>query len=145
MKISAEEYRYILENIALADIHLHSLHADLFEKNIRPNAQADFDIKERLSYSVNENLDIYYAYTLEIFDEETKMIILKIKAKYHIVYILHEPSIKISKSFMDIFRQMTVGMLLWPYFRQLVSDITSRMHLPPLTLPMKRVLNKNEK
>ncbi len=34
------------------------------------------------------------------------------------------------------FAQSNGESILWPYFRQTVSDLTSRMHIPPFTVPL---------
>jgi preprotein translocase subunit SecB len=34
------------------------------------------------------------------------------------------------------FASSEAKIIFWPYFRQLVSDVTSRMHIPPVTIPL---------
>ena len=34
------------------------------------------------------------------------------------------------------FTDSQARLIFWPYFRQTVSDITSRMYLPPITIPL---------
>jgi hypothetical protein len=56
------------------------------------------------------------------------------KASYLLSYNSSE---KITGNFFEAYRQLNIHTNTWPYFRELVSSMTSRTGLPTLTLPFK--------
>jgi len=42
----------------------------------------------------------------------------------------------IVRAFVDRFADSEVRILIWPYFREYVSNVTGRMYIPPVILPM---------
>ncbi len=63
---------------------------------------------------------------------------LNLKAKYVVKYDIMS-DMQISKEFMSIFSELTISLLLWIYFRELVNNTIYRMGMSPLVLPMKRI------
>ncbi len=41
----------------------------------------------------------------------------------------------INRAFVDRFADSEVRIVIWPYFREYVSNISARMHIPPIVLP----------
>jgi len=48
---------------------------------------------------------------------------------------LHAPK-PIIRAFIDRFTDSEVRILIWPYFREYVTNITGRMSIPPVVLPL---------
>ena len=42
----------------------------------------------------------------------------------------------INRALVDRFTDSDVRILIWPYFREYVSNATGRMHIPPIMLPL---------
>lgn len=42
----------------------------------------------------------------------------------------------VNNKFVRQFAEADISLIVWPYFRQFVSDMTSRMAIPPLTVPL---------
>ncbi len=142
MKISPDLYGKILNSLKLSNLYLVQLHADFLENNMEERQEMILDtvFKERVSHEVkNDLLHIFYTFTLHIINKDNKQPVIKIKIKYHIVYEILAENIQIPKEFIQVFKQITLGMLLWPYFRQTVNDVISKMNLPPFILPMRRL------
>ncbi len=57
----------------------------------------------------------------------------KLAAVYRLRYESHVP---VSEAFMVILANTSAVVQIWPFFRELVSSVTSRMELPHLTLPL---------
>ncbi len=137
-KISPEEYQSILETISLQNIRLVQINAKLNEDflgdNLTLNLHEDYKFEQN-----NNELIFYYTYRLSIIGPDENPAV-KITAKYRITYHI-ESNIRVPRDFVKIFVNLTLSLLLWTYFRELVSNLIYRMGLPPLTLPMKRVLN----
>ena len=136
-KIPPEEYRKILQNIRLDTLYLVELNTK-YEEDYISNS-LNLEIKEKHKFIQQEQiLKIYYDYKLTAKDDSFEKPALNLKAKYVVKYdIMNE--IVVPKEFMDIFSELTLSLLLWTYFRELVNNIIYRMGMPPLVLPMKRI------
>lgn len=136
-KISPEEYRKILENIRLDTLYLIELNTK-YEENYASKF-LDLEIKEKHKFIQQDNiLKVYYEYRLSAKDSVLEKAALHLKAKYVVKYDIMDDII-IPKEFMDIFSELTISLLLWTYFRELVNNIIYRMGMPPFVLPMKRI------
>jgi len=58
---------------------------------------------------------------------------LNITAKYRIILSVSD---KLPKEFWDLYLNTSMQLILFPYFREFVQNTTSRMNIPPLTLPI---------
>ena len=63
------------------------------------------------------------------------------KSKAHLIkiaatYDLHFHAKPIPKVFLDRFCHSDVRLIVWPYFREYVSDVSARMYIPPMILPL---------
>jgi len=56
-----------------------------------------------------------------------------VEASYRVIY---ESKTPITKTLFEIFSTRALVLHAWPYFRQLVHDFTLRTGLPPLVLPV---------
>jgi len=134
--LSPEIYRKILSGILLDRIYLFSLKVD-FNDTLKPDG-IELKIKEKPSYEIEDNnLVVSYSYELQGVSSNDNTRFFKIKSIFKIIYDV-ENIAEINDEFFEIFSHFTLEILMWPYFRELVQSITSRMSIPPLTLPMKR-------
>jgi hypothetical protein len=53
------------------------------------------------------------------------------------VFDLHFHASPITPEFVEQLSQSEIRLIVWPYFREYVSNVSGRMHIPPLILPMK--------
>jgi preprotein translocase subunit SecB len=136
-KISPEEYRSILGSIILDTLYLVEINAKYNEEYV--SQSLNLDVKEKYNFTQENNiLKIFYNYNLTAKDGNADKPAMFIKAKYVIKYdIIKETNI--NKEFMEIFSDMTLSLLLWTYFRELVNNTVYRMGMPPLVLQMKRI------
>ncbi len=89
-------------------------------------------IDDNASYKNIENgFSVENSYTLTI--KNHRKVALKIEATYLIMY---SSKSEISDDFFDIYKKFSLPLNIWPYFRELVNTITSKMNIKPLTLPL---------
>jgi preprotein translocase subunit SecB len=136
-KISPQEYRTILESLELTSVSLIESTSKLKEENISKALAVEVDEKNAFTQNGN-TLVIAYNYKLSAKNENSadEPAVL-ISAKYSIKYKISK-ELAISKEFMRIFLDLTVSMLLWPYFREYVNNLVYRMGMPTLVLGLKR-------
>lgn len=135
-KISPEEYRNLLDALELDTLYLIELSSKFNEDVNSPSLKLDTNEKHSFLQE-GSILKIIYSYKLMAIDESTNDPAIVISTKYTVRYNLTK-DVSISKDFMSVFSELTLGMLLWPYFREMVSNVISRMGLPPLVLPLKK-------
>jgi len=132
-RISPKDYNKILEGLELEDISVDSINAYIkkevsFDKlRINVNAKNVFKNIEKNVILVKSSIE------LKAIPEGDRRIALKVKAEYSLYFSsLH----KFTPEFFDIYSKASLQLNVWPYFRELVNNVTSRMNVPPLTIPL---------
>ena len=135
-KISPEDYRNILESLELDTLYLTELNSKFKEENV--SSSLSLNIEEKNSFEQDGSiLKVYYIFKLTAVDEEKNEPVITLQAKYTIRYNISK-DIEVTKDFMKVFSDLTLGMLLWTYFRELVNNTIYRMGMPTLVLPLKK-------
>jgi preprotein translocase subunit SecB len=105
---------------------------------------------ERMKYLESEREQIYVTFGSKLlrlgdghFDVKTTLelqVKKEVKSKpllrFNAAYELHFHAVGATKQNVDRFVKSDVRLLIWPYLRELVSNMTSRMHIPPILLPV---------
>jgi preprotein translocase subunit SecB len=139
-KIPPEEYQTILKGLDLKSISLIESKTKLDETSFNPEIKVDIAETSESEITNNELLIIKrYRLTGIAKDEEKNCI--EIIGKFKVVYSI-ESKREITKDFINLFNQISVEYILWPYFRELVQSMVTRLNLPPLTLPLKKLINQ---
>lgn len=91
-------------------------------------------IEDNYKYKSQKDLYIISAeWVLSVKFEKDTENFLEINALYNVVLSKSE---ELSKDFWNIYKKATLPLIVYPYFREFVQNITSRMNIPPLTLPI---------
>ncbi len=139
-KIAPEAYAHILQNIELSSIYLIETKSKLEEGN--HSKQLDLNVKEKFKFEViDRKLQVIYGYQLVAKGEDKEKPFIDITVSYKILYAILD-DVEITKDFMDVFSELSLSFIVWPYFRELVQGLISRMNLPPLTLPMRKAITE---
>ena len=134
--MTPETYNDIVSQLELVDIVMIDCNAK--HNTAYSQGNLEINIKDKLSFEQADNLlviNFKYAFTANISEQENPG--LEIKTTYQIKYEVKN-GVAITKEFMDIFQQYTIGMLLWPFFREFLNNMIFRMGLPHLILPLKK-------
>jgi len=130
-KMTPQEYRTILDDIELQSLYLKKLESFISHEQIGEGMS--IAIKDQSTYSnTNEGFIVESRYTLNAKNQQKK-IVLKVDCVYSIIF---KSSKNINDSFFDIYKDLSLPLNVWPFFREMVNAITSRMNIPPLTLPL---------
>jgi len=135
-KISPEDYKNILDALELSTLFVHELNSKFKEENTSESLRLKID--ETNSFVQDSNLlKITYSYKFTAKDDAKDDDTISINVKYTVIYTLSK-EIQITKDFMKVFSDLTLGMLLWPYFRELITNTIYRMGFPQLVLPLRK-------
>ena len=130
----------LVDRLDLFAIGLDSLSASLDRSNY---ASANPEGKKRVTRSM-ESTYMVSDYSKEHFDV-TATLSLRIEAvgienpilALNMAVTGHfHPKKTLSLEDAELFANAEARLIFWPYFRQIVSDTTGRMHIPPITLPL---------
>lgn len=135
-KISPEAYREILSALELDTLYLNEINSKFREDCVGKKLLLNIDETNTFNQESN-TLKVIYSYKLTAKDASLEEAAITIHAKYVVKYRVMK-EVLISKDFMRVFSDLTINMLLWTYFRELVSNLVYRIGMPPLTLPLKK-------
>ncbi len=131
IKIAREEYHSILKGIDLKNIYLKSLKTDI--KHDLITEAMSVNIKQKAGYlNIKDGFKAEYKCNI-IVKNNKKVQVLKIECVFEAIF---SSTKKITNEFFEIYQGLSLPLNLWPFARELVNSITSRMYIPPLTLPL---------
>lgn len=140
-KLKPEAYSKLLKNVGLDEIYLVNssceIKRDLLLKKTSINISVNDDYK--MNFKSNPVYDCV-KFDLVVTIADTNQPFLTISATYHVSFKIKG---KIPPEFWVIYENVALPNQVWVYFRELIQNFTSRMNIPPLTLPL--FLPKNEK
>ena len=129
--MNKELYQSILKTIELNNISLYKISSLVEHKLLSENMVVS--IEEDASYSYeNKIMNVTNQYSLFAKNKDND-VVFKIESTFLLNF---SASVDIDDSFFDIYKQTSLPLNVWPYFRELVNNISSRMNIPPITLPL---------
>lgn len=133
-KPTPQKYKEFIEAIELRDIKLIELNTHIVEEQPTTDNTLKVDIKMTNEHKILNNMLIFYVnYILAM--RQSKKVVLKIKAKYKVDYELLK-KIEIDEKTIDFFSEINLPLNVWPFFRELCNDVTAKMRIPSLVLPL---------
>ena len=125
-----------LRDIRLIDLSasLHPGDFQLLEPDVQFECSAEHPVPSRIVTLCDYRFTVTSAGTT----------IAEVTARYVLLYELQE-EIEISQEDLQQFAHANGTYHSWPFLRQLLHDLTARMGLPPFTLPVFKVLPREEK
>jgi preprotein translocase subunit SecB len=133
-EISPAQYRDSLTNVELLEIYLVKSTVEINKDLLSADSIPSIDIKDKFKFlNGKKETNISVEYKLKAFDKNKKTDILNISAEYTVLLQTKE---NLSDEFWEIYQKATLPLIIWPYLREYIQSTTSRMNIPPLTLPM---------
>lgn len=136
-RMEPKEYIQILDQIEFKEIFLESCSAEIKREKFEKPKSIKLGINDKASYEElnEEHLKIIHKYYLTGKSSETKDVVFKIRASFCLIFQIET---KINDDFFEVFRELSLPLNSWPYFREFTQNVTQRMNIPPLTLPFIR-------
>lgn len=128
--VSKEEYGKFIKSLNLKELKLISINTSVIDQFMPP---ANLKIKDDSKYENLENkqIKITMHYHLEAVKPNSDKPGLLIDLTY---VLLYSSEMTMTDDIFKIYKQSSLRVQTWPYFRQFVHQITLDMHLPPLVL-----------
>lgn len=136
-KIDPKSYVQILNSIELRGIHLESCSVKHNREHLIKQKQKGLtvSVRDKVSYEQRDKeLRVLHKYYLTVKKPEmAKDFAIKMSASFRLTYLTDSP---IHEDFFDVFKDVSLVVNSWPYFREFVQSMTQRMSIQPLTLPL---------
>ena len=140
-RIAPEEYRRILTGLDLLDISLSRSEGFSNKDPKITFLKLNVNISDNSNFTLTEDgfVDIIHSYKLKAVDPESETVFLAVNATFNVRMKSTEP---FTKDFFEIYKDLSLQINTWPYFREFVQNMTSRMNIPSLTLPLFKQIPK---
>jgi preprotein translocase subunit SecB len=134
-----EQYSEFLHSIKLIALGLENCSANLnrrlyatlaAKKNTDRSILSDY----RLGEVEKEFFDVSANFTMRVEDKAKTSRALSIECSFAAHF--HCETSEWTNEFAERFTQSELRLILWPYFREFVNDISSKMAIPPLLIPL---------
>lgn len=137
-KIPPKKYRELAKNVELLGISLNkgsfNLSPELTLQLVNSLDDAKIKFNDSVDLKANgEQYEILNTWKLVVLLEGVSKEILSIEANYLVIF--HSAKL-LPNEFWDIFTKTSLHLIVYPYFREYVQNVTSRMNIPPLTMPI---------
>jgi len=129
---SFREYRDFISQIEITDIRIISAQVKIPDYSYFPSSA---EVKWRMTASyekAEEQFNVSHRYNVTILDKETNEAKAKISVTFFVEY---SSKIPISDDFFEIFKVRNLPLNTWPYFREFIHNITTRVGWPPFIAP----------
>jgi|GEM_PF-1778531 len=134
--VPPDKYNDFLRCIQLDDLYIKDVKANLFSKiisgNISINLIEDFQLVE----NKNSLAKIEVVYKINAKNNNRRIFIVNLKY----VVILKLSRDDIPKEFFELYKELSLPLHTFPYCRECVNSLISRMGLPNLILPLRKFL-----
>jgi hypothetical protein len=138
MPSNDNEYREFLESLEPFSIGLNSsstpidrrLHWQIRKKKLRP--VSDIASRYQVDWVGKEGFDVVAALRVTAKHPDTEARIFEVNCEFEVHFHGHP----MKREHVARFAQGELRVFVWPYFRQFVADITSRMGVAPLMIPI---------
>ena len=132
-KVTPKEYRDFLEGVKLKGIYLKDVNAKVDRDLIITERLPKVSIYDTASYKFNkEGFKVENKFTLTSKNKERKQVL-----KIECTFVLNFTSEKeINDDLFEVYQNVSLPFNTWPFVRELAFSISSRMNIPPLTLPL---------
>lgn len=134
-RLSPEKYNKLLRRIELRDITLRDIRASCgvghFEEKVY------LLLKETAEIEDGSTDNVTFAISYDLKGKYKRRNAFSVKATYAVTFDLND---ELPDEFFEIFKQTSLPLYTYPYFRELANSSISRMGLPPLILPLRRHL-----
>ncbi len=136
-----EEYGNFINGIQIEDVRLVELKVEAKEATINP-AETALRVNDSSRFdNLSDGFEIFHTYHL-IFESVSKEDNQgEIKATFGIRFTSET---KLTESYFKIFSQINLKMNTWPYWREIVQNMISKMGWPGFTMPLLKTLEKSE-
>ena len=145
--IDLKTYNNLVKNIDIADISLREMSCksadDLYNNDIFGALRLNIQSSTK-DIILNQDGSIIFKKSFILTGKYKNKQVISIKVLYDVVYIM-KVAMDIEDKYLQLFGDKNVPINVWPFFREICHSLTSKMSIPPLTLPVIRGISKKQR
>ena len=139
--LDKDTYNKFVKNVNIQLVNLSNLNINKLNDNPDSTEKLFVDLKfenDKFStsadvFNVNPQFNIQVSYN----KDNNKCILFNLQFEYQLTYIVKDLE-EFDKSYLELFIKRNVPVNIWPYARELISSLTTRMGYPALVIePLK--------
>lgn len=136
MELDSNKYQELIRSIDIKNINLKKLEVDCPSVSHHQNIEISAS-QERFTFNrEGELLTVLAEFNVKGFTEIQN--VFSINFTLELNYLL-DSQLEFENQYFELFTQNNVPVNVWPFARELVSNLTTRMGFPPLILPVLKV------
>ena len=141
MEVNKSKYNNLIKNIEIINVLVRSMDLKEVKFPEKDKQQYRMELKYKCEdfNQKNEIIEFYPSFSLKIICEEKVMVELKFQLRA--IYKLHD-IVNYDESYILEFINRNVPVNIWPYAREIISSITTRIGYPTLVIDPYRVSNE---
>ncbi len=129
-----------INELTLKKFHISNITVSR-EENFNPPAKIKIENGKDFEETENGDIAMHVHYTLNAIEKEKEEPGFTISVTYTLIY---HSKVKITKTIFKKFSK-SLDVETWPYFRNLVNELTMRMGFPPLVLDILKITPREAK
>lgn len=141
-KLTPQDYNEFLQSLNLVNLYLVESKSKLHSRKASETANVELREKTSDVNVIDDRVAIQHEYWISVKCNDN--LVMELFAKYALEFELKG---KVPDEFYTIYKNYTLPIQIFPYLRELVHSMTSKMDLPNLILPLRKNLvgdRKNE-
>lgn len=131
MTLDKNLYREFIESLELEDIYLSSLEVKILSEPKSEDLSVDLEPTFDINNACEGTLETKARFKVSVTNGETPIFIIDVE--FTLLYT-YSPDITINEAIQERFVQTTLPVNSWPYAREIISTMTSRMGFPSLII-----------
>lgn len=139
-KITPAEYGDYMAKLELKDVRLMSITSRRFNAPISESRNVSFDEKVVPMGIQERSAQVAVEYIVKAKSGTRR--VAEIRAKYMAIF---ETAERLPEEFFVLYNEYSLPLQTFPYLRECVNSMFSRMGLPPLILPLRKFLIGSDK
>jgi len=139
-KISPDDYHHILESVEIKSLSLISLNYSCDIKELTDPISLGLEMNSVLEGQNGNDVSILFSFRLT--GKINKKNVLNIDGGYELHFYSEE---NFSEEFHEVFRDMSLKLLMIPYLRDLFYNVSLRSDLPAIVLPLMKLFPAEKK
>jgi preprotein translocase subunit SecB len=132
-KMDPEQYGKLLAGVDFNKITLTKLEYEINSLAFVEPVVIHFTRKVTLKEQKDAIFSVDVFFEFEGKTETTQIKILSVSGNYLLDFSTKSP---VNQDFIEIFTETSLGNLIWPYLRELFTNLTYRANIPPVFLPL---------
>lgn len=128
------KYNEMLKHLNLVDVYIKEVRSTLYSRVVE-KATLDFDEQAEVTEYTGSKATIEVSYHLKAKSGRVRL--FETKVKYVVKFTVSED---VPKEFFELYKTLSLPLQTFPYLRECVNSMISRMGLPPLILPLRKFL-----